>query len=115
MDTLKVTDEYRLSQWMKTIQEKQNSGQTIKDFCQARGVNKQSYYYWQRKLRKVACTEMANCELSSGILPNGWAQLEPAPPMTSSLEIEAGGCHISVNNETDLELLKKVCRMLGSI
>ncbi len=115
MDTLKVTAEYRLSQWMKVMQERQNSEQTIKDFCQTRGINKQSYYYWQRKLRKAACTEIAKQEAPSGMLPSGWVQLAPNTTMKSSLEIEVSGCHVSVNNETDPELLKKVCRMLRSL
>jgi putative transposase len=34
MDTQKVTAEYRLLHWMKVIQEQQNSGQSIKEFCE---------------------------------------------------------------------------------
>ena len=39
MDTQKVTAEYRLLHWMKVIQERQNSGQNIKEFCQATGIS----------------------------------------------------------------------------
>jgi len=73
MDTKKVTAEYRLSQWMQVIQERQASGQSIKDFCQAMGISKNAYFYWQRKLRKAACTELAkNTEEPMNIVPSGW-------------------------------------------
>lgn len=112
MATLKVTAEYRLSQWMKVIQDRQNSGQNIKEFCQATGISRHAYYYWQRKLRKVACSQLAKPEESAGTIPGGWVQFATVSPMNSSLKIEVGGCHISVNNETDPDLLKKVCRIL---
>ena len=115
MDTLKVTAEYRLSQWMKVIQERQNSGQNIKDFCQLTGISRHAYYYWQRKLREVACSQLAKPEESAGTVPGGWVQLATVSPTNSSLKIEVGGCHISVNNETDPELLKKVCRILRAL
>ncbi len=115
MDTLKVTAEYRLSQWMKVIQERQNSGQNIKEFCESTGISRHAYYYWQRKLRKVACSQLAKPEESAGTIPSRWVQLATFSPMNSSLKIEVGGCHISVNNETDPELLKKVCRILRAL
>jgi len=34
MDMQEVTAQYRLSKWMQVIQERQSSGQKIKDFCQ---------------------------------------------------------------------------------
>ena len=35
MNTQKVAEEYRLSQWAQVIQAQQESGQSIKDFCEA--------------------------------------------------------------------------------
>ena len=58
MDTQKVTAEYRLLHWMKVIQERQNSGQNIKEFCESTGISRHAYYYWQRKLRQAACAEL---------------------------------------------------------
>jgi putative transposase len=37
MDTKKVANEYRLSQWVQMIQARLSSGQTITDFCQVSG------------------------------------------------------------------------------
>jgi putative transposase len=117
MDTQKVATQYRLSQWAKVIQARQESGQNIKDFCQAAGISKSQYFYWQRKLRNAACTELAMQEKTVEPIPNGWIQLSPvqAQQMKATLDIEINGFHISVNAGTDPELLKKVCRVLGAL
>jgi putative transposase len=44
-------------------------------------------------------------------------QLTPkqAQHAKETLGIEINGCHVAVNDETNLELLKKVCRVLRSL
>jgi putative transposase len=118
MDTQKVTAEYRLSQWAQVIQTRLDSGQNIKDFCQTTGISRNAYFYWQRKLRKAACTELARTTKEpENIVPGGWMQLESkqAQHVKEVLDIEINGCHVTVNSETDPELLKKVCRTLRSL
>lgn len=115
MDTQKIASEYWLAQWAKVIQARQDSGKNIKDFCLAEGINRNAYFYWQRRLRKAACTEIAIKEKSIDIMPNGWMQLAPAQQTKATLGIEINGCHVEVNTDTDPELLKKVCLMLRSL
>ncbi|MFA6851319.1 MAG: hypothetical protein WCS30_13330 [Selenomonadaceae bacterium] len=112
MDTQKVSAEYRLSQWMHVIQERQSSGENIKEFCQTRGISRNKYFYWQRKLRKATCEELLKSEKPANIVPSGWMQLEPKQATKTTLDIEIGGCRITVDEKTDPELLKKVCRIL---
>lgn len=119
MDPQKVAAEYRLSQWAQVMQAQQDSGQNIKDFCETAGISRNAYFYWQKKLRKVACTELAKTEEPRNIVPSGWMQLAPPQPqsqqMKATLEIEISGCHITAGPDTDPELLKKVCRVLKSL
>jgi putative transposase len=117
MNTQKVAKEYRLSQWAQIIQKRLESGESVKDFCQAEGINKNQYFYWQRKLRELACTELSNAERLKSSVPKGWMKLEPKvlEPSNESLNIEVNCCHIAVNTHTDPELLKKVCRILRSL
>jgi putative transposase len=118
MDIQEVTAQYRLSKWMQVIQERQSSGQKIKDFCQEKGISISAYFYWQRKLRKAACLQLTKLEEPVNHLsevshvPQGWMQLTQSQEMKSTLDIEVGGCHITVNAGTDPELLKNVCRIL---
>jgi len=97
---------------MKVIQERQNSGQNIKDFCQATGISRHAYYYWQRKLRKAACAELSKLGEPVNYVPEGWMQLAQDQEIKSTLDIEVGGCRVTVDEKTNPELLKKVCRIL---
>ena len=117
MDTRKATKEYRLSKWAQIVQSRIDSGQNVEEFCQAAGITKNAYFYWQRKLREAACTELVKAEDPKNIVPSRWMQLtsEQAQCINESLDIEINGCHIVVTNGTDTELLKKVCLMLRSL
>lgn len=120
MNTRKITSEYRLSQWTQILQERQVSGLSIIDFCQEKGISKNTYFYWQRKLREVACTELSkNTEESVNLVPNGWVQLSSRQlqpqKLKATLDIEISGFHVTVNSDTDLELLKKICYVLRSL
>ena len=112
MDTQKVTSKYRLSQWMQVIRERQSSGRTIKDFCKEKGISRNKYFYWQRKIRNAACEELVKSEEPTNLIPSGWIQLTSEQQMKETLDIEVGGCRITVDTETDPELLKRVCRIL---
>lgn len=119
MDTQKVTAEYRLSQWAQVMQAQQDSGQNIKDFCQTTGISRNAYFYWQRKLRKMACTELTKTEEPRNIVPSGWMQITQKQPKSqevkTTVNVEISGCRITADANTDLELLKNVCRALKSL
>lgn len=117
MDTRKVTANYRLSEWAKVIQARVESGQSVKDFCQTTGIKRNAYYYWQRKLRTLAYEELVKEEGSTNIVPSGWAQFKPLQEQyaSDSIDVKVNGCLITVNADTNSELLKKVCLLLRSL
>ncbi len=117
MDSQKVATEYRLSKWAQVIKARLDSGQNVKDFCTTAGISKNSYFYWQKKLRESACTELVKTDKSDKTVPRGWMQVKPKQALCAekALDIEINGCHITVNAETDPELLKKVCHTLRSL
>jgi hypothetical protein len=78
MDIKLATEKYRSSQWMEIIRDRKESGLRVEDFCLEKGISKHAYYYWQRKLRKAACTELAKQDGMSTAVPVGWVQLAPA-------------------------------------
>lgn len=118
MDTRKITKEYRLSQWAEIIQARNESGKSMKEFCENNGIRKHAFFYWQRKLRQEACKELAVTDNTTSVAPNGWIKLKP-PTKTqfsdNSILIELNGCHITVKGKTDLELLKNVCSVLRTL
>lgn len=119
MNTREIAAEYRLSHWAGIMRERQESGMSIKSFCKSAGFHENVYYYWQRKLREAACTELARRDsvADKGLTPSGWARLEPSPPSTaeSGVTIEINGCRVTATAESDPALLAQVCRMLKSL
>ena len=71
MGMQKVAEKYQLSKWMQVIRERQESGLSIKDFCQEKGI--QACIHWQRKLQ-AACMELSKQEEAVNCVPEGWLQ-----------------------------------------
>ena len=52
MNTREIAVEYRLSHWAGIIKDRDESGLTIKEYCERLGIHENAYYYWLRKIRK---------------------------------------------------------------
>lgn len=113
MDTRKVASEYRLSQWSQAIQDKAASGESIEEFCQNRGISRNTYFYWQRKLWEAACQKLATIN-TQGSVPSGWAVCESAKAGSAgnAIIIEVGNCRVVAQADVSAEHLEKVCRVL---
>ena len=63
----------RMNEWRQLIQERQQSGQSVRAWCQQNGIRENSYYYWLRIIREEALCEAEN---KSGALVRVSAQTE---------------------------------------
>ena len=78
MDTREIASEYRFSHWTQIMQERSASGLSIRKYCKTAGIAECVYYYWQRKLREVACKELlpaADGESEKALVPSGCSLL----------------------------------------
>lgn len=94
MDSRKVAEEYRLSHWAGIMRERQESGLSNKAYCKQSGLQESTFYYWQRKLREVACEELEryqNNDLQENLPVQRFAEVRIARPIASTGEAEAGG------------------------
>lgn len=55
MHTREIAEEYRLTHWAGIMRDRQESGLSIRAYCEQVGFHENSYYYWQKKLREAAC------------------------------------------------------------
>ena len=55
-----ITHDVRSSQWLEIITQCQNrpEGTAAKQWMADNGISEKSYYYWLRKFRKQACSQM---------------------------------------------------------
>lgn len=114
MNSRKITAEYRLAHWTQTIQDRVTSGTSITEFCQSRGICRNTYFYWQRKVREAAYLELVPVTKADAVIPSGWAVCAPgkAESAESKVYIEIGKCRVAVGNEFNTTMLEKVCRVL---
>ena len=64
-----ITHDVRGSQWLEIITQCQNrpEGTTAKQWMADNGINEKSYYYWLRKFRKQAYSQMNPPSTDDGI------------------------------------------------
>ena len=120
MNTREIAEEYRLSHWAGVVRERQESGLSIKAFCEKAGFHQNIYFYWQRKLREAACRELqpaVNAGSGKAFVPQGWAVCEKGEPnpKESGICIEIGKCRVKVGGEVSSEQLETVCRVLTKL
>ena len=116
MNTRDIASEYRLAHWAQVTRERAERGLSVRAYCGETGIHENTYFYWQRKLREAACLEMQVAAEEKANIPNGWALcVKGDPTQAPGLTIEVGGCRIAVSEDTDTELLAKVCRTLKAL
>lgn len=63
MDT--NTHEVRLANWKSIVEQcaARPDGQTVKQWLGINGINEKQYYYWQRKVRRAAVSQITDAQL----------------------------------------------------
>jgi len=119
MNTREIATQYRLSNWSQALSDRVARKESVKEFCKRKGISKNTYFYWQRKVREAAVQEMLPSVIESpSPIPAGWRQVEGiAVPKAeeSELTIEIGKSRIKVNKAIDSELLTQVCKVLVEV
>lgn len=114
MNTREIAAKYRMEQWTQAIREKASKGESIEEFCERRGISRNTYFYWQRKLRETACQELLPTTGEILVAPSGWAVCEESKADTrdKGITIEIGKSRVKACGEVSAEQLEKVCRVL---
>lgn len=90
MGTREMTTKIRLAHWSEVIQERAANGETINDFCLRKGISRNSYIYWLRKLRKTACEQLTTISPEpAGLSVQRFAEVKLTEPATKSILIES--------------------------
>ena len=119
--------EYRSNQWMQIIQDRNQSGLTIREYCRQNGISRNAYFYWLRVIRRQAMEEgkAANrhqefVEIPSLQVPERTGDKPPANPEPptdpgSGLTLEIKGVHIQVQVSTSMHLLSKTLEVVSHV
>lgn len=120
MKPREVATKFKMSHWAGIIRECKESGLSIRAFCENAGFHENRYYYWQKKLREMACEELALTEPSSFGLPKTlFAEVTlPSPPSIgqvahitgNQVNIEVQGIRITAGSEYPVGKLSELLR-----
>lgn len=120
MDTRKITQQYRLKQWMETIRECRSSGQTVKAWCAEHGVNPKSYYYWLKRVRMAACEALPSLNTNNQIVPvsmslssvgSGFSNQE----VSSDIVLHLGAVKLEIRNSASAVLIESTLRAVQNV
>lgn len=114
MNTREIAVEYRLSHWAQIMRDRSQSGQSIRSYCKSAGIHENVYFYWQRKLREAACTQLN----TPGFAEVRLAPAQAAPALAGGnradgLRIEAGSIQITVDSGYPVEKLAILLQALS--
>ena len=116
MNTREMAAEYRLAHWAGIMNERKESGLSVKAFCENAGIHGNTYFYWQKKLREMACGVLAGTTM---LAPQGFAEVKlaaqpmlpvPAATMQNQISIESSGVRITACGEYPADKLAALLR-----
>jgi len=97
MNAREMTAEYRLQHWTEVIHECKQSGLRVKAYCESAGINPNRYFYWQKRLRDLACEEVQRIQgRSVQLAPSGFTEVKLAGQQLLSTQTLGGQSQISI-------------------
>ena len=114
MNAREATSKYRMKEWAGIVQDRINSGLTIKDYCEQKGISRNAYFYWLKKIRNKIVIDVPALIEENTPVPVSFQELsipEPSTPVVPSqdqIAIDINGMTINVTKNTSKELLLRV-------
>lgn len=123
VNTREIAEGYRLTHWAQVLQEREQSGLSIKAYCKQIGVCANTYFYWQRRVRGAAANELGLCVCEEGQPPQvsfsavRVSEAAACPAVTDTgapgqLHIDVGGIQLSVDSTYPVEQLGRLVHAL---
>lgn len=119
MTPAKMAQQYRLQQWIETIRDCKNSGQTVTAWCTENQVSTKSYYYWLRKIREsmVESAAVPFASNDSNLVPVPSSLRTPslrpqANDEQAAITLRIDAVMIEIHSHASAELIEQTLRSL---
>lgn len=116
MDTRQIARELRRQQWALVMQERRESGLTIREFCRDHGIHEKTYYYWQRRLREAVCENLALREETAIAPAPSFAEVRMPMenPCNDVIRVRLEDAEVEIAGDVSPAAIEAVLRTLGS-
>ncbi|MDD4565833.1 MAG: hypothetical protein PHE79_10215 [Eubacteriales bacterium] len=95
MNVTEIKTQMHMQEWAKLIDARQDSGLTIKQWCQQNNVSETQYYYYLKKLRLATCEALPGKQQEE----TQFALVPKQARSNSSLIAGASNIRITLSNE----------------
>jgi hypothetical protein len=125
LDIKQLKQEYRIRQWSEVVTECQRSGMPVRTWCTEHGICRQTYYFWQKRVREAAFANALTAQGSTGAAPPAeqnpaptqFVQIVPGPERNGAvaLSVHLSAVECEIMNGADIDLVERVLLSLGKI
>ena len=116
MDTQLVATQMRHRSWMEDYARQQESGLTVKAWCQEKGITQKTFYYRLRVLREEACS-LINMEPNKPAVKQEPEFVRVDLPKTvgasSGIRIKLDSAEISISPDASNEQVRMVLEAIA--
>ena len=122
-----VKERVLLNEWQRQIEERQNGGYSIEEWCGMQGISKSCYYHRLRRVRKYLCQITGVLPEKQGQKGSEQRQIVPLREIRgaqdhrtagtsdeSKIEVSCGELKVAFNGSVEKELLQVVLEALRS-
>jgi len=122
MNARTAMTEYRLSSWVKMVQDRDSSGLSIKEYCENVGIAPHIYYYRLKKIREAACDELTRVQSKPEISASEIFTEVKLPESISSANVhsnqvclEVSGLRLTAGSEYPIDKLTELFRVVSCL
>ena len=87
----------------------------VDDWCQANGVTHHAYYYWLRKIRKAACTELSVTDKTPAATFKQLAVVSPKSNVCASVILHLPSATLEIQDGVGQQTVEAVLLALQNI
>ena len=113
----KYVQDIRIKQWCELIEAANRSGVPRKEWLKEKGISKDAYYYWQRKVRRYYAEQnglmpaVASTDKVS-LVEVPVARTTPGMPESPAAIIRIGSMAIEISPNATAEFMESLGRMI---
>ena len=113
----KYVQDIRLKQWCELIEAANSSGQPRKEWLQENGISKETFYYWQRKVRRYYAEQNGLVQVATSIdkvslVEVPMAQARPGVSVAPAAIIRIGSMAVEISPNASGEFMESLGRMI---
>ena len=109
--------EIRLKQWCELIEAANSSGLPRKQWLKENGISRDSFYYWQRKVRRYYAEQNGLIPVTAGAEKGSLVEVPLARPalgmgVTPAAVVRIGSMSVEISPNVSPEFMESLGRMI---